>query len=145
MIDKFRGRYRFLSNFYNNRVDYKGVVYTTAEHAFQANKSNSRVDLRRVQSCPTPGKAKALGRIISLRPDWEEVKDEIMLGVIRSKFNDAILYNQLLDTGTQVLTEGNTWHDNYWGNCTCFKCSAILGENHLGLILMKVREEKHVG
>lgn len=141
MIDQFRGENRFLSNFFNHRLEFKGVFYRTSEHAFQASKANSPTDMRRVQSCPTPGKAKALGRNISLRPDWEEVKDEMMLKITRIKFQDEYLKGRLIATGTQVLTEGNMWHDNYWGNCTCFECNTILGENHLGLILMRVREE----
>jgi len=32
------------------------------------------------------------------------------------------------------------WHDKFWGICICTKC-ANKGENHLGKILMEVREE----
>ena len=37
------------------------------------------------------------------------------------------------------LIEKNYWHDNFWGVCTCGKCST--GKNHLGTILIQVREE----
>lgn len=37
------------------------------------------------------------------------------------------------------IVEGNYWHDNYWGNCTCDKCKNIEGQNKLGKILMKIR------
>ena len=43
-------------------------------------------------------------------------------------------------TGDAELIEGNTWHDNYWGVCSCSKCNGR-GKNRLGKLLMKVREE----
>ena len=42
-------------------------------------------------------------------------------------------------TGLEEIVEGNYWHDNYWGNCTCDKCKNIEGQNKLGKILMKIR------
>jgi hypothetical protein len=39
-----------------------------------------------------------------------------------------------------MLIEGNWWHDNFYGSCTCNKC-VNKGENNLGKILMKIREE----
>jgi len=38
------------------------------------------------------------------------------------------------------LAEYNTWHDRYWGICTCKVCHKQ-GENHLGLLLMKIRAD----
>ena len=38
------------------------------------------------------------------------------------------------------LIEGNNWHDVFWGKCSCPRCNGG-GQNHLGKILMKVREE----
>ena len=37
-IDKFRGKYFFLSNFYPATVSYNGLVYLNNEAAFQAQK-----------------------------------------------------------------------------------------------------------
>lgn len=34
MIDSFRGKYYFLSNFYNARVTYKGFTFQNNESAF---------------------------------------------------------------------------------------------------------------
>ena len=41
----------------------------------------------------------------------------------------------LVDTGDQPLIEGNTWGDRFWGVC------GGTGMNHLGRLLMEVREE----
>ena len=78
---------------------------------------------------------------MSLRPDWEKVKDGVMLDILRIKFSKPDLKQMLLDTGDAYLIEGTTWHDNYWGNCTCDRCKNITGKNMLGKTLMQVRAE----
>ena len=45
------------------------------------------------------------------------------------------LRDALLATGNSLLIEGNTWGDYFWGKVNGH------GENHLGLILMDVREK----
>jgi len=59
---------------------------------------------------------------------------------VAAKFDKERTVQMLLDTGSQELVEGNVWHDNFWGNCTCSKCPEP-GENHLGKLLMKIRSE----
>lgn len=63
-----------------------------------------------------------------------------MTTIVAMKFEqNSDLASKLLAT-TGWLEELNTWHDNTWGNCCCARCSNTLGQNHLGRILMKVRE-----
>jgi len=91
-----------------------------------------------------PGMAKKLGRSLTeneLRPDWDAVRIDVMRHFVMQKFMDhAILAEWLLATGSQLIVEGNTWHDQFWGNCHCIKCYKS-GRNHLGKILMDVRAE----
>jgi len=76
-----------------------------------------------------------------LRSDWDEIKDSIMLEIVRIKFNShKDLADKLLATEDKILIEGNTWHDKYWGICYCEKCNGE-GKNVLGGILMQVRSE----
>ena len=98
---------------------------------------------RAIANASTPGLAKKMGRSVSLRPDWEDIKDDVMLEGLYRKFADDELADWLLDTGDEELIEGNFWSDNYWGVCYCKKCRAqgIQGQNHLGKLLMKVRSE----
>jgi ribA/ribD-fused uncharacterized protein len=71
-----------------------------------------------------------------MRPDWEQVKILIMTSLVRDKFTrHQDLKEQLLATGDAELIEGNWWGDTFWGVCKG------KGENHLGKVLMKVREE----
>lgn len=141
-IPEFSGKYNFLSNFSDSPIKYEGIVYPTVEHAFQAAKTlniNKRLEIAHAS---TPGQAKRLGRSVKLRSDWEEIKVDIMRECLRLKFEIPELREALLETGNAELTEGNTWHDNFWGICYCSKCRASAhGKNVLGLLLMEVRDE----
>lgn len=142
-IDSFNGKYRFLSNFSDSELkeiaeDGTVIVYPTVEHAFQAAKSMDIQTRVRVSKEATPGDAKHAGKrngYVILRADWEEVKDGIMLGLLRQKFSDPTLKEKLLATGDAELIEGNNWGDDYWGVCT------QRGQNKLGKLLMQVRNE----
>lgn len=143
LINSFEGEYYFLSNFYPVPVLFEGAFYPTVEHAFQSAKTivqDERYTFR--HPLITPGKAKSLGRAITLRADWEEVKDGIMREVLKYKFSDhhPVLKQRLLDTVGKELIEGNTWHDNVWGDCTCNESRCLLpGQNRLGKMLMELR------
>ena len=138
-ILQFEGKYRFLSNFYPEPVTYNGYTYQTAEHAFQSAKAVDEKGRKWVEDAGRPGEAKSRGRTVTLRPDWEGVKVQVMYEVLRAKFSGA-LKGALLSTGTAILVEGNTWHDNTWGVCVCGRCPGW-GENLLGNILAQVRLE----
>lgn len=135
MIDRFDGEYAFLSNYSASpfRIDY--VLFPTMEHYFQANKADNQNDYLHIANAPTPGEAKRLGRKIQLRPDWEKIKDNVMLTGLRKKFADPELRSLLLATGDEELVEGNYWGDTYWGVCNG------VGQNKLGQLLMEIREE----
>lgn len=133
-ISSFQGKYRFLSNFW---VDDTGFC---VEMEYQAAKGKTWEDVAKIKACRTPGEAKRAGRQIEIRNDWERIKDQQMLFLIRLKFDNSVLKKQLLATKDAELIEGNYWHDNYWGSCTCPKCGNK-GQNKLGKILMKVRDE----
>lgn len=139
-INCFRGEGYFLSNFSDSFITMDGILYKNAESAFQSYKCVNRSQRQKFASL-TPNDAKTLGRKVKLRKDWENIKDEIMTGVIEAKFKQNLsIRMKLIKTGNKTLIEGNTWHDNYWGNCHCDKCKSIEGKNVLGKILMKVRD-----
>ncbi|KAL3270750.1 hypothetical protein HHI36_021275 [Cryptolaemus montrouzieri] len=139
-IRDFRREYRFLSNFYGCASEYEGLKYPSTEHAFQAAKTSDIEERKKIISFASPFEAKRVGQTVKLRSDWEEVKYDIMLELVRQKFQYPELKKMLLDTGTSDLIEENTWHDNFFGICLCEKCKAV-GKNNLGLILQQVRSE----
>lgn len=133
-IDRFVAKYQFLSNFYYAPVKYQGDTYKSAEHAYQAHKCKYDSDRLRVRDAPTAFGAKRLGRIHTMREDWDTLKLNVMQEIVFAKFvQNPELRNKLLKTGDLEIIEGNTWGDVYWGVC------AGKGENHLGKILMEVR------
>ena len=135
MIKEFQGKYRFLSNFWPAIVVLDGIAYTSVEHAYQAAKTLDPALRYEVQKLDKPGDAKRWGRKIKIRPDWEAVKLEIMYQLVKNKFEEPLLSEKLLETEEEELVEGNWWGDTFWG------IGNGKGENHLGKILMRVREE----
>ncbi len=142
-IIKFSGKFAFLSNFaYSPIVLEDGKIWLTVEHLYQASKTFSKLQREEVRFQLTPGRAKRLGQRVDLRPDWEKVKEAEMLKCIRLKFeHNPALCRELIKTGDTELIKGNHRHDNTWGNCRCSKCKNVPGQNLLGKILMRVREE----
>ena len=140
-ILSFRGAHRFLSNFVEvpGGVRYRTIHGPTIEHAFQAAKTLDPVEQHSVLSATTPLEARKRGRRVTLRPDWDAMKLGVMAVLVRSKFDNPALGQQLMSTGDALLVEGNHWCDTYWGACTCPKHAGQLesaGANWLGHILM---------
>lgn len=141
-IDIFDYEYAFLSNFYPSIIKMDDdIIYPSVEHAFQAYKTIDLEIRKQIASLKSPGLAKRVGRKLDLRKDWEKIKCDVMVSCIRKKFEITEFKEKLLATNDAILIEGNTWHDNFWGNCKCEKCIHILGKNQLGKTLMKIREE----
>lgn len=139
-IANFRGDYLFLSNFYNgNTFIYRGCRFNNAEAPFHAEKCISRIKDFEMLS---PLDAKRLGRKVTLRKDWEEVKDKIMYNVCYAKFTkDEDLKKKLISTGDRELIEGNSHNDRCWGMTFNNKTNSWIGENRLGIVLMKLRQD----
>jgi ribA/ribD-fused uncharacterized protein len=134
MINEFRGKYYFLSNFYEVPITYEGITYQNNEAAFQSAKVadyNKRLSFANLN----PSQAKSKGRRVQLRHGWDLIKEEIMYEICKAKFEqNEELRQKLLDTGDQHLEEGNTWGDRIWGTVNG------KGQNKLGKILMRVRD-----
>ena len=89
----------------------------------------SQQDISVYYLCGTPEYA--------LSENYTQLSQEIE----RAKFAVPELGEMLLSTGDAYLEEGNHWHDNRWGHCTCDKCKNKTAQNLLGNILMQVRTE----
>jgi ribA/ribD-fused uncharacterized protein len=128
--------YGCFSNFSPHGFELDGTYWPTSEHYFQAQKFIGITHADDVRRARTPKEAAEIGRDRSrpLRPDWDEVKDDVMRRAVRRKFetHDAIRA-VLLGTGDEDLIEA-TSGDYYWG------CGTNgTGRNMLGQILMEVR------
>ncbi len=133
-----RGKYGFLSNFAPYGVEFAGQWFPTAEHYYQAQKYAGTPVAEQIRTAATPKEAYRVGRSAqsALRADWEEIKEAIMLTVLRRKFAmHKELQKQLLATGEEELIEDDVTNA-YWG------CGANgQGRNRLGHLLMLVRNE----
>lgn len=142
----FRNEYFFLSNMYPSKISipivipgdkphYETLTFSCVEAAFQAMKDPSRIK----EFVKLDGyNAKKLGRTVKLRDDWNNIKNDIMKMLVRLKFEqNPDIYTKLLNV-SGTICEDNTWHDTYWG-----KCNGV-GENHLGKILMKIRDDGQI-
>ncbi len=133
--------YGCFSNFSPHGIKIQNIYWPTVEHYYQAQKfvgTTDAVIIPVIHAVLTPEEAAALGRCCTrkVRPDWEEVKTKVMREAILQKFlTHTEIREILLNTGQQLLVE-NSPTDYFWG------CGADrTGQNHLGKILMKVREE----
>jgi hypothetical protein len=128
-ITVFSGQYYWLSNFY------PVIDGMTVEHLFQAAKTTDAAWRHTILSAPTPREAKQAGRKCPLRPDWEAIKEQVMVDALAWKFSlYSPLARDLVRTGNAHLEEGNTWGDTYWGTVNG------RGKNRLGVLLMERRK-----
>ena len=126
------------SNFAPTPIVVDGERFATTEHYFQAQKFVGTPYYRDVANASTASNAAKLGRSRAhpLRPDWEEVKDEVMMTALRAKFTQhQHLKDTLLGTAPKTLIE-HTTNDRYWADG-----GDGSGKNMLGILLMKLRDE----
>jgi predicted NAD-dependent protein-ADP-ribosyltransferase YbiA (DUF1768 family) len=147
-ITDWSDEYSFLRNDYEMYITYESAEYPSVEHAYQASKTDD-LEIRDDIAGATVREARRIGKSIQLSPGWEARKLHIMEFLLRQKFLDTFcgveyapnvkdehcdLGQRLLRTGDSVL-EMHTKNDSFWG------VSPSGGENHMGKILMKIREE----
>ena len=130
--------YGEFSNFAPYVIKVKGKIWPSTSHFFQAQKYAGTSQETAIQNASTPTKAAEMGRSrkMRVRPNWDNVKDNVMQEAVRAKFTQhADLKALLLSTGDAKIIE-HTENDAYWGDGGDGK-----GLNKLGKILMKVRDE----
>jgi ribA/ribD-fused uncharacterized protein len=133
IIEEFKGEYRWLSNFMPVTIILDGITYPSVEHAYVSAKGYTKEwKMECADTTLTSANAKAKGRGLTV-----EDKDEIMTECVKQKFNQEPYKTKLLATGDRHIQEGNRWGDKYWG--VCLKTN--IGENKLGNIIMKIRDD----
>lgn len=137
-------RSRYIKNWFSNMLPmsrpliYQGICYKTSENFYQAMKlPKNRIDLRAKIANMTAYEAKKNIKSLSCREDWEDEKLLIMEYILRHKFAKGTVERYKLDlTKDWEIVEWNNWNDLFWGKSITTKT----GENHLGKILMKIRD-----
>ncbi len=129
------------SNFSPDAIVVDGIIYPTSEHYFQSQKTTDSARRNTIRNASTPAEAAAMGRDKShpIRPDWDSVRDDVMLVALRAKFTQqSRCRDALLGTGDAYLEE-RTKNDSYWGTGSDLPNGS--GKNRLGILLMQVRSE----
>jgi N-glycosidase YbiA len=120
-------------------IQWKGLRFDTSEAVYHWEKfpdyPNIQNEIR--TSISAHEAYKIASRFISLRrPDWDEVKVDIMRSILKSKvLQHEYVRRKLLDTGNRKLVE-NSWRDDFWGWGPNKD-----GQNHLGKLWMEIRDE----
>jgi hypothetical protein len=137
---RFRGSYEFLSNFYPSKItmrmpDGKQHTFLNAEAAFQAQKSSDPDVIAEFENM-RGAQAKRRGRTVKIEDlkKWNAERVDIMTEIVRQKFEQNPELLQKLRSIEGPIVEDNEWNDTFWGVCNG------KGENHLGKILMVVRD-----
>ncbi|MEO8697938.1 MAG: NADAR domain-containing protein [Acidimicrobiales bacterium] len=124
------------TNFAHYPVTIDGVEWPTSEHYYQAQKFSDPLRREQIRAASGPGAAQKLGQSPrGRRPDWNQLRLEVMREALIAKFTQHVeLRTLLLDTGDAHLIEAST-KDRFFG-----EGKDGTGKNHLGLLLEEVRD-----
>lgn len=138
----------YLSNFFRCDLEYNGLLFDSAERAYQFERckrlgapeiAQQVLDAKDAKAC------KQASWYVKSTPEWDAQKRGIMKEIVTEKFSqNDLLLESLLATGKKALIEATT--DMFWGAATVIgskllKNGSWKGRNELGLILVEVREE----
>jgi N-glycosidase YbiA len=135
---RVNGPFGEFSNFSPHPIELRGRTWPTTEHYFQGHKfaGTEHEEAVRLAKSPMIAARKGRSRERPLRPDWEQVKDDIMREALRAKFDQyPALKSMLLSTGKATIVE-HTTNDRYWADG-----GDGSGLNRLGKLLMELRDE----
>ncbi len=127
-------------NFSAHQVEIWGRLFPTAEHAFQWKKFESSCPLvaEKIYAAKSPWAVKQVSsQSKGRRSDWGTIKLSVMEDILRAKVIQHVdVGDMLLGTVGKTIIE-NSPVDSYWG------CGPNgTGENRLGKILMKIRDDE---
>ena len=138
MITSFKGEYDFLNNRFGCSFIWEGIKFNNVDTAFQASKFGNEAE-RKLFSRQSTEKAAMKGGQITPSPEWEERKLETMMSIQIAKFTqNPSLMKRLIATGSSKIINGNNKKETYWG----VDLYSWKGENHLGKILMTIRDKE---
>lgn len=138
VISSFKGEYDFLNNRYGCSFMWQGIRYNNVESAFHASKYTDESE-RKILSRMSADKAVKKSMDFTPSAEWEDCKLNIMESILLAKFDqNPSLKKRLIETDNRILINGNNKHETYWG----VDLYSWKGENHLGKILMTIRDKE---
>lgn len=134
----YEGSYYMFSNFAAFAVDWKGASWMTSEHAYQAAKFADASIQEKIRAARSAHDSKKIAKEHeeSKRGDWNETKLATMEEILRAKLDQhPYILKKLMETEDMEIVEDSP-KDSFWG-----RGSDHQGENHLGKLWMKIRDE----
>ena len=140
----------FLSNFHASPMTINNEHYTCVEQFYMASKAekfDDRETRQRIMASSNPNEINFLGKSVKKfkQSTWNESSYEIMKREVRAKFTqNPQLATFLENTGKTQIGEGSE-KDLIWGTGVsvfhqdAFNMDKWKGKNHLGKILMEIR------
>ena len=134
---KTKDPYGFMGNFFKARFFVYGRWWSFVEAPYQAQKTFVQEEQDAIWAVVKANDSRLLGQKVTMRPDWDQVKRQVMKECVLAKFlQHPDLRKQLMATGDEELIEDTTTtNDTYWGCGTNGD-----GQNNLGKILMEIRD-----
>lgn len=141
--ERFEYRGKWIHNWFSNVAPSPIVlstgqitdVWPSVENYYQAMKTEDMPTQEAIRMA-SPAESKRMGRKVHMRPDWDNIKKDVMMRALRVKFSLSPWYEALVGTGDQPIIEWNNWGDRIWG-----VTEDGVGQNLLGICLMEIREE----
>jgi len=138
VIGFYEREFYTFSNFSSFAIEWRGRLWMTSEHAYQAAKFDDSTIQEEIRNARSAHDSKKLAEKYQekIRSNWSEVRLEIMEEILLVKLaQHPYVMKKLLQTGERMLVE-DSWRDAYWGWGPNKD-----GENHLGRLWMKIRDE----
>lgn len=143
----FQSQFSPLSNLFISPLKRDGIVFRSAEHAYQYAKATHAKQSALAKSIlvePCPYEAMAIGKRIPLTADWQTKQLSVMEEILRLKLEQVPAFSkELKATENHHLVENTRLF--FWGSGTYFNAPYIFtknypGRNNLGKLLEKVRD-----
>ncbi len=134
----YESKYYMFSNFSSFAVEWRGVVWMTSEHAYQAAKFEDSEIIEKVKQARSAYDAKTIARSNDDKKikNFTEIKIGIMEDILRAKLaQHNCVRDALIETGNREIVE-NSHRDAFWGRGPDWQ-----GRNELGKVWMKLRSE----
>jgi N-glycosidase YbiA len=128
------------NNFSAHAVEFRGKLYPTSEHAYQAAKCTDPQGQEAIRNARSPLQAKALANETyraARDPDWASKKVAVLEEILRAKLAQHLEAREALqNSGHEDIVEDSPT-DYFWG-----EGADGSGQNMLGKLWMKIRDEQ---
>ena len=136
-IKFYTPKFYVFNNFSAHAIEFRGKLYPTGEHAYQATKCTDPVGREAIRNARSPLEAKKLANETykSARdPDWGNKKVAVVEEILRAKLaQHPEAQDALRECGDEEIVEDSPT-DYFWG-----VGADGSGENMLGRLWMKIR------